>query len=66
MPATTQPQVARDCYRAYESGNRRLAEDCLSEDFTFSSPADVGIDRNQYFERCWPNAELIRGTSSSA
>jgi len=61
MPAATQLQVARDCYRAYESGDRRLAEECLSEDFTFSSPADVGIDRNRYFERCWPNAELIRG-----
>lgn len=21
--------------------------------------ADVGIDRDRYFERCWPNAELI-------
>jgi ketosteroid isomerase-like protein len=61
MPANTHVQVAHDCYRAYESGDRSLAEHCLSEDFTFSSPADVGIDRERYFERCWPNAELIRG-----
>lgn len=61
MPANTNAQVARDCYRAYESGDRGLAEQCLSENFTFSSPADVGIDRQRYFERCWPNAELIRG-----
>ena len=25
----------------------------------FFSPADPGIDRARYFERCWPNAELI-------
>lgn len=31
----------------------------MTDDFTFSSPADVGIDRMTYFERCWPNAETI-------
>ncbi len=60
MPARDHLEVARDCYRAYESGDRRLVERCLSDDFTFYSPADVGIDRVRYFERCWPNAELIR------
>jgi ketosteroid isomerase-like protein len=52
-------QIARDCYGAYESGDRRVVEECLSDDFVFYSPADVGIDRARYFERCWPNAELI-------
>src|SRR5205823_6890058 len=49
-------KVARDCYRAYETADRELVERCLSDDFTFYSPADVGIDRERYFERCWPNA----------
>jgi hypothetical protein len=31
----------------------------LADDFTFYSPADVGIDRATYFERCWPNSGLI-------
>jgi ketosteroid isomerase-like protein len=52
-------QLARDAYGAYESGDRRVIEQLLTEDFTFYSPADVGIDRQRYFERCWPNAELI-------
>lgn len=26
----------------------------------FFSPPDPGIDRERYFERCWPNAELIQ------
>ena len=28
----------------------------LTDDFTFSSPVDVGLDRAGYFERCWPGA----------
>src|SRR5437588_9695493 len=52
-------KLARDCYDAYAAGDRRVVEELLSNDFTFYSPADVGIDRARYFERCWPNAELI-------
>jgi ketosteroid isomerase-like protein len=52
-------EIVRDCYRAYESGDRRLVEQHLSDDFVFYSPPDPGIDRATYFERCWPNAELI-------
>jgi len=52
-------KLVRDCYGAYESGDRRVIEELLSEDFTFYSPPDPGIDRATYFERCWPNSELI-------
>jgi ketosteroid isomerase-like protein len=58
---TDRLQLARDCYRAYESKDRRLIEDLLADDFTFYSPPDPGIDRDRYFERCWPNA----GTTKS-
>lgn len=49
-------QIVRECYGAYESGDRSTLERILSEDFTFFSPPDPGIDRARYFERCWPNA----------
>jgi ketosteroid isomerase-like protein len=52
-------QLARDCYVAYESGDRSILEKRLAEDFRFYSPYDPGIDRATYFERCWPNAETI-------
>ena len=52
-------ELARRSYEAYETGDRSLIEDLLSDDFVFYSPADVGIDRATYFERCWPNAEEI-------
>jgi len=53
--------IARDCYRAYEIGDRSLIERHLSEDFAFVSPPDPGLDRAAYFERCWPNAQNIAG-----
>ena len=52
-------ELARQSYEAYETGDRNVIEGLLSHDFTFSSPADVGIDRTTYFERCWPNADQI-------
>jgi ketosteroid isomerase-like protein len=59
MPAHDRLQIAREVYGAYESGDRRIVEERLTADFTFYSPADVGIDRAKYFERCWPNSETI-------
>jgi ketosteroid isomerase-like protein len=62
--ATSNPrrlQLARDSYAAYETGDRQMVDELLSDDFTFFSPPDPGIDRATYFERCWPNAEWIVG-----
>lgn len=60
MNARDRLQVVRDCYGAYESGDRSILERSLADDFVFSAPPDVGIDRATYFERCWPNSETIR------
>jgi ketosteroid isomerase-like protein len=59
MADSARLRIARDAYRAYETGDRTLIEPHLSEDFTFFAPPDPGIDRATYFERCWPNADLI-------
>ena len=59
MPSRDRLRLARDAYGAYESGDRSVIEALLTEDFTFYSPPYPGIDRATYFERCWPNAELI-------
>jgi ketosteroid isomerase-like protein len=59
VPAYDRLKLVRDCYGAYESGDRGVVEELLTDDFTFYSPADIGIDRATYWERCWPNAELI-------
>jgi ketosteroid isomerase-like protein len=52
--------LARSSYEAYATGDRQVLEDLLADDFAFSSPADPGIDRATYFERCWPNHENHR------
>jgi ketosteroid isomerase-like protein len=52
-------QIARAAYAAFETGDRDAVEAILADDFTFSSPVDVDIDRATFFERCWPNAGRI-------
>ena len=59
MPANNRLQTVRDTYGAYETGDRSILEETLSAGFTFYSPPDPGIDRATYFERCWPNSELL-------
>lgn len=49
-------EIARALFAAYETGDRGAVEEHLAQDFTFSAPPDVGIDRATYFERCWPAA----------
>jgi hypothetical protein len=48
--------IARELYEAFASGDRKVVEQCLSQDFTFSAPPDPLLDRDGYFERCWPGA----------
>jgi ketosteroid isomerase-like protein len=52
-------QLARDAYRAYANGDRELIESLLADDLVFYSPPDPGLDRDAYFERCWPNAKTL-------
>ena len=54
------PDVVRDCFEAYRTKDRALIESVLAPDFTFTSPYDDAIDRDEYFRRCWPNAGRIK------
>jgi hypothetical protein len=49
-------QIVRDVYRAFASGDRPLIERTFADEFSFSSPLDVGLDRIGYFDRCWPGS----------
>ena len=60
MATTDRLQLARDAYRAYETEDRDLIESLMARNLVFYSPPDPGIDRAQYFERCWPNAGAIK------
>jgi hypothetical protein len=60
MPKFSPRRLAQRSYEAFAAGDRKFFEQHLAENFTFSSPLDVGLDRAGYFERCWPGAG--RGT----
>jgi ketosteroid isomerase-like protein len=49
-------QIARQAYEAFAAGDRDFYEEHLADDLTFSSPPDPMLDREGYFERCWPGA----------
>lgn len=57
---TTNADLARRCFRAYQDSDRDALEALVATDFTFTSPYDDAIDREMYFERCWPNHETTR------
>ncbi len=65
-PSYEQPQDERvkkiicQCFSAYKNNNRADIEPLLADDLRFTSPYDDGISREEYFERCWPNAERIK------
>ena len=60
MAGTDRLQLTRDIYGAYVSGDRERRRGASPPRTSRSSaPPDPGIDRATYFERCWPNAELI-------
>ena len=56
MTEAARTQLARDLYLAFADGDRERVESRLADEFTFSSPVDVGLDRAAYFERCWPGS----------
>ena len=49
-------QLAEDLYTAWRTADRDQAERLLAEGYRFSSPPDPLLDRDGYFERCWPGA----------
>jgi ketosteroid isomerase-like protein len=54
--STNRIDIARELYERFASADRGAVEQLLSPDFTFSAPPDPFLDRDGYFERCWPGA----------
>ncbi|MET0559463.1 MAG: nuclear transport factor 2 family protein [Solirubrobacterales bacterium] len=47
---------SRQLYLAFAAGDREAVEALLAPEFSFHSPPDPELDRDGYFERCWPHA----------
>jgi ketosteroid isomerase-like protein len=52
-------ELARAGYEAFRTGDPSAYEAMLAEDFVFYAPPDPGIDREGWWERCWPNAGSV-------
>jgi ketosteroid isomerase-like protein len=52
----TRIERSRQLYLAFAAGDRATAESLLAPEFAFHSPPDPQLDRDGYFERCWPHA----------
>jgi len=48
--------LIRSYFDTWRTGNRAVMEAALTEDFTFTSLRDDHIDRQAFFDRCWPMA----------
>jgi hypothetical protein len=60
MRETAIAALARAYFKAFESADRAAMEAALAPGFTFTSPYDDHISRDQWFERCWPYAGSFR------
>jgi hypothetical protein len=57
--------LVRSYFAAYESRDQQVLEDLIAEaGFAFYSPVDDGIDRQTYFQRCFPTMRPASTTSS--
>jgi hypothetical protein len=56
MAISDRVRLARESYLAFAAGDRAFFEQHLGEGFHFSSPPDPLLDREGWFERCWPGA----------
>jgi ketosteroid isomerase-like protein len=56
MTPTAKEDLVRRSFAAYMTVARADIEAILHRDFTFTSPYDDHIGRDDYFARCWANA----------
>lgn len=55
-------ELAKAMYLAFSAGDREAVEELIGPEFEFHSPADEqGLDREGWFERCWPGAGSLTG-----
>ena len=54
-------QLARRLYESFSAGDREFFEQHLADELIFSSPTDPKLDREGFFERCWPGAGQGQG-----
>lgn len=59
MKEAEEESLVRMAFDAYVRKDRTMIESLLSDNFHFTSPYDDHIDRDEYFERCWPGSKDV-------
>ena len=57
--------IVRAQFEAYRDRRRDDSEALLAPDFTFTSPYDDAISRDDFFARCWPPGDRFVESGSS-
>lgn len=52
-------ELVLELFRAFQSQEREIIDNLLSSDFIFSSPHDKKLNKEQYFEICYPFSEEV-------
>jgi hypothetical protein len=54
-------ELIKQFYEAFSKVDRNeFVENLLAHDFTFSAPPDPFLNRNEFFEKCWPNGGSLK------
>jgi ketosteroid isomerase-like protein len=53
-------EIAKRLYQAFQNQERNVLENLFSSDFTFSSPDDKNLNKEQFFEICYPFCEKVK------
>lgn len=53
-------ELVKSVFRAFQNQEREKLENLLSSEFIFSSPHDKRLNKEQYFEICYPFSEKIK------
>jgi ketosteroid isomerase-like protein len=61
MPVQSKSDLIQSLFAAYHRRDRQALENLFAADFTFTTPYDDRINKSEYFARCWPPADGIKG-----
>ena len=59
MAPTDRLKLARDAFRAFAAGDRAAIEGLRGRLHVLQPARPGSLDREGFFERCWPNSHLI-------
>jgi ketosteroid isomerase-like protein len=58
---SNRPGLVKQFYEAFsKQADRDFVEDLLAPNFSFSAPPDPFLDRDEFFEKCWPAGHNLK------